>query len=409
MVESTLKTYPEADGCWIWLAEGGCPATGDAESQKVLRQYEIRGKRPHSDSDLTLIHYGKELVGRIRRRHPDARLGLALLFRSRLFRMLDTLVPKDVPFASMESRPYSLPQMDDFGGLGRRETFLVPRLDEDINALAMRFAVSLYDNDGVLTGSARHCVGGVAPQTGKLRGLEQNARYLAEGAWNPQLTADQFYQGYLGRIFGAGALDEMLKACNLLEENDRAMNWDGLLNFCNYGGSPPIVLLRERCEDPFKRARPPQAWHGDLEHHNRWRQGFAAAIVRLREAASHLEHARPKTLGGSQHELEFLIFKTESYALHLETIRALLDGAISYDKLVQARLQGDKKEVRGQFDVCRTSFAKARDLARQAADLISAKAEDPDEKCILFRHHVFYVSPIEEFCRGMERWSAPPL
>ena len=81
-----------------------------------------------------------------------------------------------------------------------------------MNEFAMQFNVGLYEFDRVLTGSVQYHVAGVAPQTGKTRGLEQNARYVADGAWNPRLTADQFYEGYLRRIFGNEALDEMLKA-----------------------------------------------------------------------------------------------------------------------------------------------------------------------------------------------------
>ena len=87
-----------------------------------------------------------------------------VLFRSRLFPMLDALVPKDVPFGSMESQPYSHPRMEDFGGLGRAKPF-VPALDEDCNNLAMRFVVGLYQEDHVLDGGVANHVAGIAPYT----------------------------------------------------------------------------------------------------------------------------------------------------------------------------------------------------------------------------------------------------
>ena len=127
----------------------------------MLRQFEVNGKRPCSDSDLALVHYGKELVARLKPRYPGAKLGVAVLFRSRLFRMLDKLVPKDVPFESMEQQPYSRPQMEDFRGMGQRETFVVPRLDDDTHEFAMQFNVGIYQADRSLTGCVPNHVSGM--------------------------------------------------------------------------------------------------------------------------------------------------------------------------------------------------------------------------------------------------------
>ncbi|MGO8747932.1 MAG: hypothetical protein ACLQNE_18310 [Thermoguttaceae bacterium] len=399
-ISSMIETYPRADGYWIWLAEIACPGTNDPETQKVLRQYEVNGKRPYSDSDLALVHYGKDLIQRLKRRHPQAKVGLAVLFRSRLFRTLDGLAPKDVPFESMESQPYSRPRMEDFAGLGPRETLVVPRLDEDINELAMRFAVDLYEEDDVLRGSMANGVAGVALQTGRLRGMEQNARYVADGAWNPRLTADRFYDAYLRRVFGEAALEEMRKAYGILQENDRAMGWTALANFCNFAGPSPFGMPYL---DPFKQAAPP----GAMLNFSKRRDGYAAAVPRLREALEHLERARPKILPGGQRELDYVIFKTRSYILHLETLCAMLDGCIAYDSLIEAKLKGDKGEMQQRLDRCRKSYLAARDLARKTAELMAAKVEDPDEKYILFRYNFGFVTPIENACQTMAGWSVP--
>ena len=56
--------------------------------------------------------------------------------------------------------------------------------------------------------------------------MEQNARFLSEGEkWNPRLSTDQFYEGYLRRIFGEAALPDMLQACKILEKNAKAIDW----------------------------------------------------------------------------------------------------------------------------------------------------------------------------------------
>jgi hypothetical protein len=404
MVNSMIETYPEADGYWIWLAEAGTIATADPESQEVLHQYDSL-RNGASDSDMGLVHFGKEVVERVKQRHPRAQLGLALLNRCHLFRALDTLVPKDVAFQSMESgacwHPGVPVPMERFGGLEGRQTFLVPRLDDDQHEFAMQFNAALYEFDRVLAGSVQYGVAGVAPQTGKLRGLEQNARFIGEGAWNPALTTAQFYEGYLRRIFGEAALEEMLKAYNVLQENDHTMGWRGLYNFCNYAAMEPIKELDAFREDPLQKGELPQS-RRDLAA---WRDGFADGTARLREALGHLERARPAVLPGSRHELEYVIFKTESYILHLETIRALLDGCIAYGKTVSAKQEGQGEDALRRLEQCRASFTSARELSLRTAQLLAARAEDPDEEYILFRYNMYFVRPIEAFCDQMVRWS----
>ncbi len=408
MIHSMIETYPEADGYWVWLAEAGVAGMNDPASQKVISQYEVNGKRPHTDSDLALVHYGKELIQRLKARHPQAKLGLAMLSRSFLFPTLDKLVSKDVPFASMETgacfyyKPRPVP-MEQFGGLTQRETYLVPRLDEDVNELAMQFNVGLYEFDGVLTGSVQHKVSGIAPQVGKLRGLEQNARYIADGCWNPRLTTAEFYEAYLRRLFGADALADMLKAYQILQENERATAWQGFANFYNYNG-PVFIDLKPLAANPFKQAAPRRApsigWGIN-------RDGYADTIPRLEAALRLLKKARPKVLPGALPELDYVIFKTESYILHLKTLCAWLDCFVSHDRVVEAKNWQDKTEVRERLDQCRATFLKARDLTRKSAGLMAAKAKDGDEKYILFRYNFGLVTPIEQLCDAMVKWSVP--
>lgn len=408
MVSSAIDTYPEADGYWIWLAEIGVGSTGDAETQRVLRQYDVDGKPIHSDSDLALVHYGRELIRGLQQRHPQAQLGLAMLDRCHLFHTLDKYVPQEVHFMSMESgacwhKGVPVP-MERFGGLAPRETFLVPRLDDDVHELAMQFNVALYEFDRVLTGSVQYGVSGVAPQIGRLRGLEHNARYVADGAWNPQLTTEEFYEAYVRRIFGAEAVDEVLNAYTILQENERVTGWQGFTNFCNYAGPVFTPPLEPYATDPLTQTSPPRAkWNASGMN----RDGMADAIPRLREAIGHLEKARSRVALGAQQELEYVIFKTESYILHLKTLCAWWDCFVAYDRVVEANLWQDKAEVKDRLDHCRTMFLKARDVTRKSAELMAAKAKDGDETYILFRYNFGLVTPIEQLCEAMANWSDP--
>ena len=112
----------------------------------------------------------------------------------------------------------------------------------------------------------------------------------------------------------------------------------------------------------------------------------------------HLERARPKILPGGQRELDYVIFKTRSYILHLETLCAMLDGCIAYDSLIEAKLKGDKGEMQQRLDRCRKSYLAARDLGRKTAEPdgcqsgrpgrevhplpLQLRLCDPDRKCL---------------------------
>lgn len=408
MLNSMIESYPEADGYWIWLAEAGVAGVSDPASQKVISQYEVDGKRPHSDSDLALVHYGKELIHRLKARHPQAKLGLAMLSRNFLFPTLDKLVPKDVPFASMESgacfyyKPSPVP-MQYFGSVTDRETYLVPRLDEDVNELAMQFNVGLYEYDRALAGSVQYNVSGIAPQVGKLRGLEQNARYFADGTWNSKLNTDEFYEAYITRIFGPQALPELLKAYNILQDNERATAWQGYANFYNYNG-PTFIDLTSLKTDPLKVAAPRR---GPSIGWGISRDGYVDTIPRLETALIHLKNARAKVLPGAVQELDYVIFKTKSYSNHLKALCAWLDCFVAHDRVIEAKNWKDKEEVKLRLEQCRAMFLKARDLTRESATLMAANARDGDEKYILFRYNFGLVTPIEQLCESMEKWSSP--
>jgi len=102
---------------------------------------------------------------------------------------------------------------------------------------------------------------------------------------------------------------------------------------------------------------------------------------------------------GAQHELEYLIFKTETYISHLQTIRAFLGGFIAYDAAFRAKQKKDEKQMLDQFDMCEFLFSETRDQVLKTVKQLAASAfvEDPTEKYLLFRYNVRFVLPIEQF------------
>jgi len=201
-----IRTYPEADGYWLWLAEMYL-AESDTASRAALKPFQkYRRQIPNGRAigrmgyDLYVAHqndeqlaadallqvfYAKTVTERVRKHFPDARLGVSLLGRSYLFPALHAALPQDIALQSMEAsicwnRGSRVP-MENFATAPGRDMFLVPRLDDDENELAAQFNATVYQHDRVNV-AAQYGVTGVAPQVGKTRGLEHNARFLADAA-----------------------------------------------------------------------------------------------------------------------------------------------------------------------------------------------------------------------------------
>jgi hypothetical protein len=427
MMESMIATYPEADGHWLWLSEGYHRNVGDADSARVLSQYEgLRKLIPGKDelmamgydqyltrytaehifqADVSLIHYGKEVIERVRKNHPQVALGLSLLGRSYLFPALDTLLPKDIPFQSMESavcwnRSSRVP-MENFSGYGPREMFLVPRLDDDESAFAMQFNVGLYEHDRVLSGSHKFGVTGIAPQMGRTRGLEANARYIADGCWNPALSAAEFYQHYTTRTFGTDALaaayqqldaNEMFLGLQVDTVNGYHRCFQGMGNFPSYCDSTDIGWLQSfRKQTDLAAPFDFTAAMGWLKPEDflrclRYRlDRFTKSIETLNQVRTNLVNAKPLVRPGAQHELQYVTVKTEAFILHLRALCSLMQGVNAYHE--------------SQLEACEQFFSQAHALACEAAGKLASFIDHPTERYLLFRYNVREILPIREFCK----------
>jgi len=78
--------------------------------------------------------------------------------------------------------------------------------------------VRLYYRDRLLEGTLENGVQGVIAIGDRFRGEEHLAKYLADGAWDPHLTPDQFYHEYARRIYGERAEAPMFQAFMALED-----------------------------------------------------------------------------------------------------------------------------------------------------------------------------------------------
>ena len=325
--------------------------------------------------------------------------------------------------------------LENFTAATGRDLFLVPRLDDDENELAAQFNVSLYQHDRV--GRAPdYGITGVAPQVGKTRGLEHNARFIAESAWLPGLTPAEFYDSYTRRLFGDAAAGSIMKAYLDLEAADMFLGLEtpaedvghcfcGIGNFLNYADSRDINELKQfhHQNRPLDGPAFP-GWNISQEAESPRMKQYGFRTARFREAIRRYEgclellrSSRPGVPAGAGAELEYLLWKTESFVLHLRTLCSLMLGHTAYDAAFRARRHGRWDEAADRFGECGVLFGDAVALAEATAQHMSTGIDDPTERHILFRYNVRIVLPIREFAkyirnivnyhRGLAYWETP--
>ncbi|MFH1572850.1 MAG: alpha-glucuronidase family glycosyl hydrolase, partial [Acidobacteriota bacterium] len=196
-VTSLLESYPEADAIGFWCSEHSARAD-DPETQRMLAEYpEARKLIPaleeitrlgntHAagqqgsmgksgsvlDSDFAEICVANKVVRAIKARHPDVNLMVSLLFRGYLLRAMDALMPEGVRLQNMDTFANSKPVMHFYGGMPGRELLVMPRIDHDGCELHMQLNITQYDEDEIISGSAKYGVAGIVGQLNKERGLE---------------------------------------------------------------------------------------------------------------------------------------------------------------------------------------------------------------------------------------------
>ena len=285
LMTALIDTYPEADRYVVGLAEWAMDASQPGTRAIIDRYAHLRALIPSvaqlrelgydyadppynyrdealRDSELVLLHYGRELTERLRHSRPGAALGLYVLGRAFMFRALDAAVAPGVVFASMEAsicwnrRTRRLP-VELFGGLGPREAIVVPRLDDGESGFGMQFNASLFANDRIIGDPAAAAPSGtIAALGGRLHGVEANARCLADAGWDSQLRPAAFYARYAARLGFALAPDSQAQ----VRQTVAAWPWAWR------SGDPPSAAppalgtrLRMECELLLEREAWPQA------------------------------------------------------------------------------------------------------------------------------------------------------
>lgn len=124
---------------------------------------------------------------------------------------------------------------------------------------------------------------------------------------------------------------------------------------------------------------------------------FHGGVSRLGQALDYLSQALTHVAPGARQELEYVIWKTEAFILHLQACCGIMEGFLAYDAAFRARLAGDEEGMSQRFQACEAWFIRACALTEETARLVARHCADPTERHILFRYNVRQVLPLREF------------
>jgi len=418
-LRALVETYPEAEGYFLYIPEM-FPDCKDALNRRTLEaeapkfdgliklwqpytSYE-RDPKVVVESNAGSVYIVRKMLEARDRIAPHAKVGIGGIGRGFLLPYLDKLFPKSIPFTDMESRAIWTAKgvpMEYFGGMGDRERTLVPRMDDDNDMFGPQFNLNLYYKDRMLEGSLENGVAGFAGQLNRVRGTEQNTRYLAEGAWKPHLTPDAFYDEYARRIFGQKAHPEMMAAFRKLEENEEYMGWIGRSNFNCCGVLPEVSVA-------YHLYRQPNPYDGPLNtatfmSNNQERiDQFERSRELLGQALAHLDRAAPLVAPRGRTEIAFLRNRTESYRMLLDTLATARRGYVAFNEAFHMRSRMPYAEFQKRLDASMALFTDARKKGRATTEKFAGFMDHDSDLGVLYRANLFLVTGLELVEQTME-------
>jgi hypothetical protein len=108
-----------------------------------------------------------------------------------------------------------------------------------------------------------------------------------------------------------------------------------------------------------------------------------------------MDQAGPKVAPHGQEELHYLMNKTESYRMHLETLITVRKAYIDYGSAFRQRSSLSREEFVRRLDGSLEMFRKARQMGRQTTEKFAEVIDHPSDMGVLYRANLFLVTGLE--------------
>ena len=425
-----IETYPEAEGYIMWTPEL-LPVCEHAEDRELMEQSQsivaglknqlraVAGQEAFKEewvddfitSGVGAVHLIQKILEVRDRIAPQAKIGAGGWYwgKAYLLQAFDQSLPKDLAYVVGGKSIFAESPTGAFAGM-ERERIAITELDYDTAMFGLQFHVRLYDRERLIQGAQENGAAGVVPWLN--RGPQETewlSRYFSEGAWNPQLTPEEFYQNYARRVFGERAQKEMFQAFMVFEEKEfstgRTATHGAWLPTFDAGPNRDMPCCFPPDELRIARlfANQPNPYDGPV--FDGWSEfvagippairSYSRDVQLLEKGLRHLEAASPVAAPQGWHQLAYLKNRTQAYLWHLKALLELLEG---YGKLDQAFQQGPLEQREEFLRILGQSFLRfrqARLLARYAAQEWTKSSDHVSDLGGLYRINTFMVTGTE--------------
>jgi hypothetical protein len=359
------QIYPNADYYWMWQSEGGGPRFREIDARpgyKEFRQRYAAWSDPKLAGDIDYAYLFLQVAKRLTpaERSRLATGGWAI---QHLFPNIQPDCPRELIFASLND---AYPQgwqasMDSYrvAQQGRR-CWMISWWEFDGNEWFPQFRTSWHEKK--YRRAAELGVEGVAQLGWKWSAVEHGPRYLADFAWEPTLTAKEFYRRYVTRVYGPKAV------ASLAPLYDAYDAWETHTPAASPADYRPMLLGAGWC--PLGLPGVPFAGEG-LNGHD-WRETVVRAndLVKtqreLMEVDLHSVQVLDETISRLDEQgrgwATLLRNRLEFRAIYLRSVTAMNRAFLVYDET--ARKQG----VKAGAGAAEKEAAAAVTLAAQAID-----------------------------------------
>ena len=372
-----VETYPKSDYYWMWQHEGGgpmCRKVGREPGAAEMRQKYAHWSRPDAEGDIDYAYLFREVANRLT---PEERSRLATggWDIQHLFPGIDADYPREPIFASLNAAymNHSLKEMPGYRvTAGGRRAWMIDWWEFDGNQWFPQFRVSWQEQ--MYRQCAQFGVEGVTLLGWKLSGVEHNLRYLADFAWNAELTAERFYEDYVRRLYGEKAVPEVVEVFRHYDQLEMtlpsATPADYRPMLLGAGWMPlPMPDLPGTAEELGT-----DAWKGTVERAGILLQQQRQLLDTDQQAVQRLKEIYEQLDGRGRRGLRLMINRIEFRQLYLESMLALNQAFITFDQvgresgIDQARTAA-AEHVRQSLDLARAAIEEyARDV-RNRGDL----------------------------------------
>ncbi len=424
-LRALFTTYPHADGYFLVFAEMypdiNTPkyrSFYERERPKFFKLRELRwpwvwdiaqSSDVVVDSNAGFLDLFKYLLHQRDEIDPKAKIGLMGIGRGYALPVFDKMLPKDIPFTDMESSgvwtPAGLP-MKDFGGMGKRERTIEPRVDDDFDMLGMQFNVTQYaERDQIFSKGIKLGLSGFAGQVNRVRGTETNSLFLAEAGWQPELTPQEFYKDYSRRLFGEAAAPEMYKAFMTLEKNQTYLGYNkystATLNCC--GPMPEVRMAYQYSQQPDPYDGPTFAgWKNFIIDSPDVINRFEGSMQLLNEALQQMQDALPKTAPRGRYELRYMINRTQSYRDFMQSLVTIRKAYLLFDRAFQEKPKLSHQEFVGELEKSLSGFMAAKAQAEAATREYAEMMDSPSDLGVLYHMNARGILAMSLVCETMQ-------